>query len=268
MITITITIRDGNLGLVLAALLHGLALLYMYLAPVSMPKRITTIEVEIRKPQPQPQLPPEPPITPEPPPPPVAPEPERPPPKRIVRHSPHPAVAPQPAKPPPRETPKAPSRPVFGLDASQTGGEGIAVATGNTTLADPGQRPNVTDVPPLAASSGAQDGREFRLVAEQELRRLPAHNGDGCSARMKEKWSTSQAHASGLEGEVVLRVELDDHGKVRKITKVKGLSAEIDDLTINLLRSDSRCKFAPALGKDGQPAAFVIERYAVRFENE
>lgn len=105
-------------------------------------------------------------------------------------------------------------------------------------------------------------------MAEQELRKLPAHSGDECEARMKEKWGASQSHANGLEGEVVLRVELDSHGKVLKLTKLKGVSEEIDAITMRLLRSDPRRRFSPAIGRDGKPAEFVIERYAVRFENE
>lgn len=169
---------------------------------------------------------------------------------------------------PARELSKTPPRPVFGLEASQVGGDGISAPTGNTTLADPGQRPAGTDVPPLSLPPGGTGGKEFLPVAEQELRKLPAHNGDECGARMKERWSASQAHASGLEGVVVLRIELDARGKVLKLTKRKGVSEEIDSMTIGLLRSDPRCRFSPAIGRDGKPAEFVIERYTVRFENE
>ena len=52
------------------------------------------------------------------------------------------------------------------------------------------------------------------------------------------------------------------------IKKLKGISPEVDNIAIGFLRFDPRCRFKPAMGKDGKPVPFVIERYVVTFENE
>lgn len=156
---------------------------------------------------------------------------------------------------------------MFGIDPSQTGGSGIAVATGNTTMADPGKRPKVTEIPPLPPSS-APGGSEYRPVAEENLAKLPEMDSDECGPSMKEKWSRSETHAQGVEGQVVMRIELDERGKVRAIKKLKGISPEVDNIAIGFMRFDPRCRFKPAMGKDGKPVPFVIERYVVTFENE
>ena len=136
----SVTAKFDVAGFSLALILHALALTYVYLAPPMKKPKVTTIEVEVRKPKPPP-----PPATP--PEPPKPPEPEKPPepPKKLVKQ-PVPQQAPKPTtKEPPKEIPK----PIFGIDPSQTGGDGISVPTGNTTLADPQKRPKVTEVPPL-----------------------------------------------------------------------------------------------------------------------
>lgn len=242
-----------------ALVLHGAALLYVYLTPQQPPRRITTVEVEIRKPKPPPPVvtPPEP-LPPEPPPEVT--------PKRLVRNRVQPQQVPKPTQPP-RQTPEPP-KPVFGIDPSQTGGEGISVPVGNTTMADPQQRPKVKEVPPLPPATSVPAGNEYHPVAEEELKQLPEIDNDDCGLSMKQKWEASDANANGLEGEVVLRIELDERGKGRSIKVVKSFSAEAEKIAIGFLRFDPRCRFRPALGKDGKPAAFVIERYTVRFQRE
>ena len=250
--------------MLLAAVLHGGILLYLFVA--KPPEKIgpTVVEVEFRKPKEPP--PPQPPETkPEPPKPPEPPPPE--PPKKITKRQPKPAEAPKPSTPPPPNPPAEPPKPVFGIDPSQTGGQGISVATGNTTMADPSKRPKVTEIPPLPPSS-APGGAEYRPVAEENLAKLPEMDSDDCGPSMKEKWSRSETHAQGLEGKVIMRVELDERGKVRAIKKLKGISPEVDNIAIGFLRFDPRCRFKPAMGKDGKPVPFVIERYVVTFENE
>lgn len=247
-------------GFALALLLHASAMAYVYMAPLPKPRQLTSIEVEIRKPKPAP-----PPVTPPEPPPPALPPPE--PPKKLVRVPPTPRQAPR-STPPPTEPPKAPPRPVFGIDASQTGGDGISVPVGNTTMADPSKRPKVAEVPPLPPATGVPGGSEYHPVAEEELKRLPEHASEECGPTMKQKWTESEANANGLTGDVVLRIELDERGKTRNIKVIKSFSPEIEKIAIGFLRFDPRCRFRPAIGKDGKPAAFVIERYTVHFERE
>lgn len=251
-------------GLTLAFALHAAVMLYLFHARPPESKKITTVEVEFRKkkpppPPPPPEKPPEPPPVPEPPPPE--------PPKKLVKRQPKPAEAPKPNQTPPPNPSPEPPRPVVGVKASETGGQGISVPLGNTTMGDASKNPKVKEVPPLPPSSGVPGGKEYNPVAEEALKKLPEHDAEECGARMKEKWGNSEAHASGLEGTVVLRVELDERGKVRTIKKIKGISPEVDNMAIGFLRFDPHCKFSPAVGKDGQPAAYVIERYTVTFES-
>ncbi len=254
--------RFNLVGLVLAMLLHGGVLAYLYLARVPVPKKIITVEMEVRKPKPTP--PPEPP-PPEPEKPPEPPPPE--PPKKVVKRQPQPAQAPKSNKPPPPNPPVEPPKPIFGIDPSQTGGNGISVATGNTTMADPSQRPKVKEIPPLPPST-APGGSEYHPVSEEQLKQLPDNDSEECAQAMRKKWQESEEHAQGLEGKVSMRIELDERGKVRAIKVLKGLSSELNNIAMGFMRFDPHCKFKPALGKDGKPVAYVIDPYVVRFENE
>jgi hypothetical protein len=254
---------DG-LGFGVALLLHAAALAYITWAPPPKTKGITTVEVEFRKrkppPPPPPAEPPPKPPEPEPPPPPEPPK------KKLVRKQPQPAQAPKPNQTPPPTA--EPPKPVFGIKASDAVGQGISVPVGNTTMADPGKRPNVKEIPPLPASE-APGGAEYRPVPEEQLKRLPEREDEeACAAALKQKWEASETHASGATGEVVLRIELDERGKPRSIRKVKSMNDEVDRIAIGFFRFDPRCRFRPAIGQDGKPAAYVIERYSVKFERE
>lgn len=253
---------DGP-GFTLALLLHAAALAYIWVAPQPKAKRITTVEVDIRKRKPPPPPPPEPP--------PKPPEPEPPPPeppkKKLVQRTPKPAQAPKPNQTPPPTT--EPPKPVFGIKATDAVGQGISVPVGNTTMADPAKRPKVTEIPPLPAATGVAAGGEYHPIAEEELKRLPEREDEeACAAALKQKWEASETHASGATGQVVLRIELDERGKARTISIVKSMNKEIDNLARSFFKWDPRCRFRPALGKDGKAAAFIIERYTVMFERE
>lgn len=242
-------------------LLHGGILAYLYLARVPVPKRVTIVEMELRKPKPPP--PPVAPPEPEKPPEPPSPEP----PKKIVKQKPQPAQTPKSTTPPPPNPPVEPPKPIFGIDPSQTGGQGISVATGNTTMADPNHRPKVKEIPPLPPAT-APGGTEYHPVAEEQLKKIPEHETEECAQAMKDKWNASEAHAQGVEGKLTMRIELDERGKVRGVKITQGLSRELNNIAMGFVRFDPRCKFSPAIGKDGKPVAYVIENYTVRFENE
>ena len=122
---------------------------------------------------------------------------------------------------------------------------------------------------PAAAAAEAPGGAEYRPVPEESLKRLPEREDEeACAAALKQKWEASETHASGATGEVVLRIELRRRGIPRRIKKVKGMNAEVDSIAIGFFKFDPRCRFRPAIGQDGKPAAFVIERYSVTFLRE
>ena len=93
--------------MLLAAVLHGGILLYLFVA--KPPEKIgpTVVEVEFRKPK-EPPPPPPPETKPEPPKPPEPPPPE--PPKKITKRQPKPAEAPKPSTPPPPNPPAEPPK--------------------------------------------------------------------------------------------------------------------------------------------------------------
>jgi hypothetical protein len=246
-------------GLVAALALHGGLAAFFALLPPEAPRPRTVVEVDIRrKPPPPPPVltPPEPPRPPEPP------QPER----KLVKKLDRPPEAPRTTKPAP-EPPKT-ATPVFGLSEKDTAADSsFAVPLGNTTMADPAKRPK-GDAPPLPAGPA---GTGYNPISEAELKVEPRQvDPEGCGAAMREDYNKSVAFAEGVEGQVVLRVELDGRGKPAKgmasVRVVKGLRADLDNLARSFLAWNARCRFSPALGKDGQPGAYVIERYIVNFE--
>jgi tol-pal system protein YbgF len=68
----------------------------------------------------------------------------------------------------------------------------------------------------------------------------------------------------GIEGDLTLRVELDETGHVHGARVVSGLGHGLDDAAIFALTH--KCKFTPAIAKDGTPVAYVIPRFVVHFE--
>lgn len=236
--------KYDRIGYALAVLLHGALLLLLLFSPPFVPRRRTLIEVDIQKKPPPVTLPP----------------PER----KIVekKEPPKPAQAPPPQKA--QKTPPKPVVPVFGLSDVPEKGTGISVPLGNTTLADPNAPRH--PVEPLPPAAGVPGGKEYHPVSEEDLKAPPAHDIDACTAGLKEKYQTSDAFAEGIEGDVVLRVELDEQGKVRSIRKVKGIGHGIDEMALGWVRFNPKCRFGPAIAKDGKPAAYVIDRYTIHFE--
>lgn len=73
-----------------------------------------------------------------------------------------------------------------------------------------------------------------------------------------------EAEQSGTEGDVRLRVSLTESGQVHAVRVLSGLSRALDTAAMDAIKN--RCKFKPAVGRDGQPVAFVIESYTFHFE--
>jgi TonB family protein len=75
---------------------------------------------------------------------------------------------------------------------------------------------------------------------------------------------TLEAARERAEGEVKLRVWIDEHGTVTKAVVKKGLGYGLDEAAVEALTT--RCRFKPAIGEDGTPVAFVIP-YTFEFIN-
>jgi protein TonB len=203
------------------------------------------VEMEVIE---QPPLPP--------PAPPPEPEPPAPPPRqpRVAMRRIAPTPPPEAPKPPPSEAaepPKEPTPPVFGVtvESTVTGDSAMAVPVGDTVATnDRTQRKSA----PAPAPPGPP---AFAPVPENYIAEWPH-----VLHEVKEEMPP-EARRLGLEGAVMLRVNLDRHGVVRAVRVVKKAGYGFDERAVKALY---QFKFSPAIDKNGQPADFVIP-YLYRF---
>ncbi len=234
-----------------ALALHGAIAWLMLVLPAPRPPGASTVEFEVKHPPPPPVqkiTEPEPPK-----------EPER---KVLPKVKP----VPPPDSPPPNKTPKEPPkevRPVFGVSMESTteGDSNVSVPVGNTTMIDPSKSGKREGAPsPLPAGQpGAK--AEYKPVADIYIKTLPEIDGEACARTVT---YPAEAEQLGIEGEVKLRVALDELGKVRDIKLLAGLGHGLDQAAMNALRY--KCKFRPAVGTDGKAVAYVIQTYTWTFE--
>ncbi len=67
--------------------------------------------------------------------------------------------------------------------------------------------------------------------------------------------------SSGVEGEVVLKVQVTKDGKIRRVKVVKGIGNGCDKVAVNALR---KARFKPAVGTNGQKVDYEL-RYTYEF---
>ena len=182
-------------------------------------------------------------------------------PKKIKVVEPPPTPPPPNAKPPP-EPPKEPPKPVFGVTMSSTteGDSSVSVPVGNTTMIDPaksGKGPAV----PLPTAPPAPPKPSYAPVSELYIKTRPDIDGEACGRSVP---YPAEAEQLGVEGDVKLRVELDEKGHVHGIKVLSGLGHGLDQAATFALTH--RCKFTPAIATDGKPVAYVIPSYVFHFE--
>jgi periplasmic protein TonB len=240
--------RIDTLAIVLALAFHAGIAFAMIHMPVRPPTAPTVIEVAMRKPPPQT-------VMPEPPPPPE---------RKIVQKI---KQAPPPNTPPaptPKEPPKEPPKPVFGMAPTELTNDdsNVAMPVGNSTMADPKGPRTLNPTPLPGAPPGGKPGPPaYKPVADVYVKKLPDIDGEAC-ARMVQY--PSEAEQLGIEGDVKLRVSLDETGKVHEIKVLHGLGHGLDEAAKNALMH--KCKFSPAIGTDGKPVAYVIQTYTWTFD--
>jgi protein TonB len=229
-----------------AGIAYGLA--HVPERPIERP---SWVEVDVRK-----KVPPPPPKIEMPPPPKIEPKVI---PKKVKIETP---VAPPPNAKPPEEPPKEPPKPVFGVTMSSTteGDSSISVPVGNTTMIDP-KKSGKGPVVPLPAAPPPQAAPEYKPVSELYIKKMPEIDSDACGRTIQ---YPAEAEQLGIEGDVKLRVELDDKGKVHAIKVTTGLGHGLDQAAVFALTR--RCKFTPAIATDGKPVAYVIPSYVFHFE--
>lgn len=243
---------------------------YVFLRlPPSTLHRSHIVEFEIKPPPPAPALTP-----PAPPPPPIE-RPPPPPPRKILARrrvaEPPPPPTPPPTPPPnaepPKDPPKDPPKPVFGvtMDSITEGPSSFAVPIGNTTMIDPVKSGKHTG--PVAALPAApaplENPKPYRPVSALQVKTMPSIDADECGRGVP---YPQQARERGIEGNVILRVSLDEKGRVHDIKVVSGLGHGLDEAAVKALRTSPKCKFTPAIASDGLPAAYVIPAYTFHFE--
>jgi protein TonB len=151
-------------------------------------------------------------------------EPPPPPPKR----APPPKSAAKTAAPPKADSPQpASSEPVVGLDDGSFGsGEGASFQVGNTQMGEPVSVARAPATGPVAAA-----------VAPPRL--IPA----GVPPRVERCRYSARAQRLGLEGMLVIEVDIDEKGRVTQAHVRKGIAEEIDDECLEAVRT---ARFEPA----------------------
>jgi protein TonB len=157
----------------------------------------------------------------------------------------------------------APTRPLFGvtMDSITDGPSSVSVPIGESTTADPrapreGSGPQA---PPSAPPPPHE--RPYKPVSSVSVKVLPEIDAEACGRGIQ---YPKEARALGIEGDVVLRVELDETGKVRRVRVVSGLGHGLDQAAVAALMRT--CRFTPAFDSSGQPVAYIIPAYTFHFE--
>ncbi len=247
---------------VAALLLHvgvGFGLSRLPPLPTSKP---SIVEVDVRKNLPEPAK-----ITP--PEPPKPPEPEPPRPKVVMKQKIAPPPIPPPTPPPnatpPKEPPKEEVKPVFGVKMESTteGDSSFSVPVGNTTMIDPSKSAPHTGkaVAPLPSAPAPGGKADYKPVSELYIKSMPDIDSDACGKTIT---YPAEAEQLGIEGDVKLKVALDEKGHVHDIKVISGLGHGLDEAAMFALRH--RCKFSPAVATDGKPVPYVIPAYVFHFE--
>lgn len=229
-------------------------------ASVPMPKPSQRVEMAIYTPPPKPpEPPPPPPPEPEPPKPePPKPEPpkEKPKPKVVNDPPPEPVAPPPPSNSePPPEAPSEPVPLVTGISMQSTvsnNSGGPKVRVGNTTYGDPNKEKFTKPEDVKAYAGGSEDFKPVRAANLTTSAKVLKAYRPPYPRQLKEE---------GIEGEVVLRVQVTRDGKTRRVKVVKGVHPVLDSLSAQALE---RFVWAPAQA-DGQ-AVDSIFTYRFRWE--
>jgi len=233
------------LGIIFALTIHG----GVSVGAVSMQKnkkKQTRVEMAVIK-----KAKPPPPPKPEPPPP----KPEKPKPKpRVPKDVVKPPDLPPPSnQPPPTDKPQKPVPIVTGisLDSTVSSGVGMSVRVGNTLYGDIDKEKFVKaeDVKPYA-------GPVYKPVKTHEITEEPSVLKE-VKAEMPET-----AKRAGIQGTIVLKVEVTKAGTVRKVKVVKGLGYGLDEAAVAAMK---KFRFRPAK-KGGKPVDYTISRFYYVFE--
>jgi protein TonB len=145
------------------------------------------------------------------------------------------------------------------MESTTTGDANMAVPIGNTTAIDPRKSGNG---PPGAGGAGPPVP-EYKPVSELYVKTMPDIDSEACG---KSVTYPAEAEQLNIEGEVILRVELDEKGHVHGLKVLKGLGHGLDEAAMQALKH--KCRFSPAIATDGKPVPYVIQSYKFTFQIE
>jgi periplasmic protein TonB len=209
------------------------------------------------------------------------------PPPVVARHPadvagpPHAAVTPKPRRqlalrsptaPPTRAVlpitaPAAPAptpRPVYTVAMASTTEvpAGLPVPAGSTAAGDPTRPGGAPGGRTGGSGSGAGEGEgPYQPASESDIATMPDIDTDACGKTIA---YPDEAEQAGVEGDVRLRVALSPEGRVYAVRVLSGLGHGLDRVAMEALKH--RCRFSPAIGKQGKPVAFVIQSYTFHFQ--
>jgi protein TonB len=161
--------------------------------------------------------------------------------------------------PPPAAPPPSPS-PLFGvsMDSPTAADSPVSAPVGGSTVADPARASRARTHAPGGPPGGlGGDG----AAPELEIKVMPEIDTDACGKSVS---YPADAETSGVEGDVRLRVSLDERGHVRAARVLSGLGHGLDQAAVEALTR--HCRFTPAIATNGRPVAFVIESYTFHFQ--
>jgi protein TonB len=240
------------LPLVATVALHALFAAGLHAAErfvkVQRPKAPLEVSFEVKK---APPPPPPPVVEPPPPPPPEPPKVAEPPtPKKKVVAK---AVEPPRAPPPPDTPPPAPGP----VDEPEAAPQRVYVLPGSGQVAvNPGSalgkatgRPGATGTG--TGGAGGEPGGTGKVVALASVKRMPEAVGDYDLS----KDYPPEARRLGVEGQVAVRLLVDETGKVSQARLVRGLGHGLDGKALELAR---KIRFRPALDGSDRPVATWI----------
>jgi TonB family protein len=141
------------------------------------------------------------------------------------------------------------------MDSTTTAATAVAVPVGSTTMVDPQTLGRVTRASAVEPSPVAR-----ALVAAARLQTAPEIDGEACGRNVA---YPRQAEELGIEGDVKLRVALDERGRVLRVDVLSGPGHGLEAVAADALAH--RCRFTPAIGSDGKPMPFVIPSYTFHF---
>jgi TonB family protein len=118
-------------------------------------------------------------------------------------------------------------------------------------------------VAPLPAAPAIPAKPEYKPVSALVVKEQPEIDSEGCGKSIQ---YPSEAEQLGIEGQVILRIALDEKGGIHDIKVVKGLGHGLDEVAVKAMRYRRECRFKPAIANDGKSVPFVIERYVFNFE--